>query len=94
MVTEASVTTMELNLNAAYQVLETVSIGGGIRYIMAEGSFGAVFSKFNIPQLGVEKGGGSEIHEGDDTAWGVASGTAWRINENNALVLPINQKRI
>ncbi|OBT20723.1 aromatic hydrocarbon degradation protein [Vibrio tasmaniensis] len=81
---EASVTTMELNLNAAYQVLETVSIGGGIRYIMAEGSFGAV-SAASIPQIGVSKGDALKYMEGDDTAWGWQVGTAWQINENNRL---------
>ncbi|MEZ9072706.1 outer membrane protein transport protein [Vibrio splendidus] len=81
---EASVTTMELNLNAAYQVLETVSIGGGIRYVMAEGSFGAV-SAASIPQIGVSKGDALKYMEGDDTAWGWQVGTAWQINENNRL---------
>lgn len=81
---EASVTTMELNLNAAYQVLETVSIGGGVRYIMAEGSFGAV-SAASIPQIGVSKGDALKYMEGDDTAWGWQVGTAWQINENNRL---------
>ncbi|MEZ9290774.1 outer membrane protein transport protein [Vibrio lentus] len=77
---EASVTTMELNLNAAYQVLETVSIGGGIRYIMAEGSFGAVASP-QSPLAGTTL----KYMEGDDTAWGWQVGTAWQINENNRL---------
>ncbi|MEZ9578545.1 MULTISPECIES: outer membrane protein transport protein [unclassified Vibrio] len=81
---EASVTTMELNLNAAYQVLESVSIGGGVRYIMAEGSFGAV-SATSIQQIGVSKGDALKYMEGDDTAWGWQIGTAWQINENNRL---------
>ncbi|MEZ8222831.1 outer membrane protein transport protein [Vibrio splendidus] len=81
---EASVTTMELNLNAAYQVLENVSIGGGVRYIMAEGSFGAV-SATSIQQIGVSKGDALKYMEGDDTAWGWQVGTAWQINENNRL---------
>ncbi|MEZ9339400.1 outer membrane protein transport protein [Vibrio splendidus] len=80
---EASVTTMELNLNAAYQVLESVSIGGGIRYIMAEGSFGAV-SATTIPTM-VNQGDALKYMEGDDTAWGWQVGTAWQINENNRL---------
>ncbi|MCG9554177.1 outer membrane protein transport protein [Vibrio sp. Isolate31] len=80
---EASVTTMELNLNAAYQVLESVSIGGGIRYIMAEGSFGAV-SAITIPTM-VNQGDALKYMEGDDTAWGWQVGTAWQINENNRL---------
>ncbi|MCX2759986.1 outer membrane protein transport protein [Vibrio sp. Sgm 22] len=79
---EASVISMELNLNAAYQVLESLSIGGGVRYIMAEGSFGAVASS----TLGsVEKGDTLKYMEGDDTAWGWQVGTAWQINENNRL---------
>jgi long-chain fatty acid transport protein len=81
---EASVTTMELNLNAAYQVLESVSVGGGVRYIMAEGSFGAV-SATSIQQIGVSKGDALKYMEGDDTAWGWQVGTAWQINENNRL---------
>ncbi|CDT20845.1 Long-chain fatty acid transport protein precursor [Vibrio coralliirubri] len=81
---EASVTTMELNLNAAYQVLESVSIGGGVRYIMAEGSFGAVASS-PFPLAGVAKGDTLKYMEGDDTAWGWQVGTAWQINENNRL---------
>ncbi|WP_086970595.1 outer membrane protein transport protein [Vibrio coralliirubri] len=77
---EASVTTMELNLNAAYQVLENVSIGGGIRYVMAEGSFGAIASPHS-PLAGTTL----KYMEGDDTAWGWQVGTAWQINENNRL---------
>ncbi len=80
---EASVTTMELNLNAAYQVLESVSIGGGIRYIMAEGSFGAVSTANSLVPL--PAGTPLKYMEGDDTAWGWQIGTAWQINENNRL---------
>ncbi|MEZ8985753.1 aromatic hydrocarbon degradation protein [Vibrio cyclitrophicus FF160] len=76
---EASVTTMELNLNAAYQVLESVSIGGGIRYVIAEGSFGATAAA-TLPV-----GTTLKYMEGDDTAWGWQVGTAWQINENNRL---------
>ncbi|SBT13793.1 outer membrane protein transport protein [Vibrio celticus] len=77
---EASVISMELNLNAAYQVLENVSIGGGVRYIMAEGSFGAVASP-QSPLAGTTL----KYMEGEDTAWGWQVGTAWQINENNRL---------
>ena len=80
---EASVTTMELNLNAAYQVLESVSIGGGIRYIMAEGSFGAVSTANSLVPL--PAGTALKYMEGDDTAWGWQVGTAWQINESNRL---------
>ncbi|MEZ9408904.1 aromatic hydrocarbon degradation protein [Vibrio lentus] len=80
---EASVTTMELNLNAAYQVLESVSIGGGIRYIMAEGSFGAVSTANSLVPM--PQGTALKYMEGDDTAWGWQVGTAWQINESNRL---------
>ncbi|MEZ9515221.1 outer membrane protein transport protein [Vibrio splendidus] len=80
---EASVTTMELNLNAAYQVLESVSIGGGIRYIMAEGSFGAISTANSLVPL--PAGTALKYMEGDDTAWGWQVGTAWQINESNRL---------
>lgn len=81
---EASVISMELNLNAAYQVLDNVSVGGGIRYVMAEGSFGAVAASAFAP-AGVQKGDTLKYMEGDDTAWGWQVGTAWQINENNRL---------
>ncbi|MEZ8693829.1 outer membrane protein transport protein [Vibrio splendidus] len=80
---EASVTTMELNLNAAYQVIESVSIGGGVRYIMAEGSFGAVSTANSLVPL--PAGTALKYMEGDDTAWGWQVGTAWQINESNRL---------
>ncbi|MCF7495537.1 outer membrane protein transport protein [Vibrio sp. L5-1] len=80
---EASVTTMELNLNAAYQVLESVSVGGGVRYIMAEGSFGAASTANSLVPL--PTGTALKYMEGDDTAWGWQLGTAWQINENNRL---------
>jgi long-chain fatty acid transport protein len=76
---EASVISMELNLNAAYQVLESVSVGGGIRYVTAEGSFGATATG-TLPV-----GTTLKYMEGDDTAWGWQVGTAWQINENNRL---------
>lgn len=76
---EASVISMELNLNAAYQLLDNVSVGGGIRYVMAEGSFGATAAA-TLPV-----GTTLKYMEGDDTAWGWQVGTAWQINENNRL---------
>lgn len=77
---EASVYSVEANLNAAYQLTEAVSIGGGVRYIDAEGSFGAVAS----PQSAVLPAGTTlKYMEGDDTAWAWQAGTAWQINESN-----------
>ncbi|WP_039985801.1 outer membrane protein transport protein [Vibrio owensii] len=82
---EASVTSMEANLNAAYKLNEALSIGGGIRYIIADGSIGAVMP----PQMGLVKptlpGQTLKYMEGDDTAWGWQVGAAWQINENNRL---------
>ncbi|MFA0196047.1 outer membrane protein transport protein [Vibrio artabrorum] len=80
---EAKVTTMELNLNAAYQVLDSVSIGGGLRYVMADGHFGAASTANSLVPLPV--GTALKYMEGDDTAWGWQVGTAWQINENNRL---------
>ncbi|MDN3614444.1 outer membrane protein transport protein [Vibrio gallaecicus] len=78
---EASVISMELNLNAAYQVLDNVSVGGGIRYVMAEGSFGAVSTENSLVQ--VPAGTALKYMEGDDTAWGWQVGTAWQINDDH-----------
>ncbi|CAH7087933.1 Aromatic hydrocarbon degradation protein [Vibrio chagasii] len=90
---EASVITKEANLNFAYQVIEQVSIGGGIRYVMGEGSFGATAPAKNAvavnPATGapisVPAGTTLKYMEGDDTAWGWQVGTAWQINENNRI---------
>ncbi|ENP8447397.1 outer membrane protein transport protein [Vibrio alginolyticus] len=90
---EASVTTMEANLNAAYKVNESISVGGGIRYIIGEGSFGAAAPKNNVVGLNPEtnqpisvpQGTALKYMEGDDTAWGWQVGTAWQINENNRI---------
>ncbi|MFH4783993.1 outer membrane protein transport protein [Vibrio antiquarius] len=90
---EASVTTMEANLNAAYKVNESISVGGGIRYIIGEGSFGAAAPKNNVvgqhpvtgDPISVPQGTALKYMEGDDTAWGWQVGTAWQINENNRI---------
>ncbi|AMF97130.1 outer membrane protein transport protein [Vibrio harveyi] len=89
---EASVTTMEANLNAAYKLNDALSIGGGIRYIMGEGSFGATAPKNNVvavhPTLGpisVPQGTTLKYMEGDDTAWGWQVGTTWQINQDNRI---------
>lgn len=76
---EASVYSVEANLNAAYQLTEAVSIGGGLRYIQAEGSFGAVGSTHS--QL--YAGDSLKYMEGDDTAFAWQAGTVWQVNEAN-----------
>ncbi|MBR9874263.1 MAG: outer membrane protein transport protein [Vibrionaceae bacterium] len=80
---EASVTTMEANLNAAYKINEAVSIGGGVRYILGEGSFGATTPANNA--LGLPQDTTLKYMEGDDTAWGWQVGTAWQINDNHRI---------
>src|SRR5690606_7862156 len=72
---EAMVTTMEANANIAYQLTETVSIGGGIRYVMGEGHFGAK-SPAQTEALGLTKGTTLKYMEGDDTSWGWQAGAA------------------
>ncbi|WP_024373047.1 outer membrane protein transport protein [Vibrio natriegens] len=66
---EASVTTMEVNLNAAYKINNAVSIGGG-----------PATNALGLPQDTTLK-----YMEGDDTAWGWQVGTAWQINDNNRI---------
>ncbi|BDR12776.1 outer membrane protein transport protein [Vibrio sp. STUT-A11] len=78
---EASVTTIEANLNAAYKINDAVSIGGGVRYILGEGSFGATTPANNA--LGLPQDTTLKYMEGDDTAWGWQVGTAWQINDNH-----------
>ncbi len=80
---EASVTTMEANLNAAYKINDAVSIGGGVRYILGEGSFGATTPANNA--LGLPQDTTLKYMEGDDTAWGWQVGTAWQINNDHRI---------
>jgi len=80
---EASVITKEANINIAYQLTPSVSLGGGVRYVMGEGSFGATAPEQNA--LGVDQGTKLKYMEGDDTAWGWQVGTAWQINEDHRI---------
>lgn len=83
---EASITTVEANLNVGYQLTETVSVGGGIRYVMGEGSFGATTPKNNVfAPAGVTQGTTLKYMEGDDTAWGWQIGAAWQLNPNHRI---------
>ncbi|MDS1830183.1 outer membrane protein transport protein [Vibrio vulnificus] len=88
---EASVISKEANLNLAYQLNEQFSVGGGVRYIIAEGGFGATAPKNNIvgkhpitgAPISLPQGTTLKYMEGDDTAWGWQIGSAWQINENH-----------
>ncbi len=83
---EASITTVEANLNVGYQLTETVSVGGGIRYVMGEGSFGATTPKNNVfAPAGVTQGTTLKYMKGDDTAWGWQIGAAWQLNPNHRI---------
>ncbi|UUM29782.1 outer membrane protein transport protein [Vibrio japonicus] len=85
---EASIITKEANLNLAYQVAPTVSVGGGIRYVVGEGSFGATAPALNsAAHLGLKEGTTLKYMEGDDTAWGWQVGTAWQITQNHRVGL-------
>lgn len=78
---EASVITKELNVNMAYQINQKFSVGAGVRYVIAEGSFGAIAPK----QLGPIAGTTLKYMEGTDEAWGWQVGTAWQINDTNRI---------
>lgn len=90
---EASITTIEANLNLAYKVTDAVSVGGGVRYVVGEGSFGATAPSNNIvgqhpvskAPISVPQGTTLKYMEGDDTSWGWQVGTAWQINEAHRL---------
>jgi len=88
---EASITTMEANLNAAYKINEQFSVGGGVRYVIGEGSFGATAPAVNVIGVGqngpisLPQGTTLKYMEGDDTSWGWQVGSSWQINENNRL---------
>ncbi|WP_154115441.1 outer membrane protein transport protein [Vibrio cincinnatiensis] len=84
---EAMIKTMEANLNLGYQLTETASVGGGVRYVMGEGHFGASAPKNNIvgmdPSTGpisLPQGTTLKYMEGDDTSWGWQIGAAWQLH--------------
>lgn len=84
---EASVITKEINVNMAYKINQQFSIGGGVRYVIAEGSFGAKTpNETNLGPLGtLPKGTTLKYMEGTDEAWGWQVGTAWQINDSNRI---------
>lgn len=80
---QASVITKEANLNVAYQVTTEFSIGGGVRYVIGEGHFGATAPAKNA--LTLPQGTTLKYMEGEDNSWGWQVGTAWQINDTNRI---------
>ncbi|HFG2104825.1 TPA: outer membrane protein transport protein [Vibrio cholerae] len=78
---QASVISKEANLNIAYQILPQLSIGGGVRYVMGEGHFGATAPAKNALKL--PQGTTLKYMEGEDNSWGWQVGSAWQINQNH-----------
>ncbi|STQ74699.1 outer membrane protein transport protein [Grimontia hollisae] len=78
---EASVTTVEINPNIAYNINEQFSIGVGVRYVLGEGSIGAKSSGGQVAPAGTAL----KYMEGDDTAWGWQAGAVWQINDRNRI---------
>lgn len=78
---EASVTTVEINPNIAYNVNDQFSIGVGVRYVLGEGSIGAKSSGGQVAPAGTAL----KYMEGDDTAWGWQAGAVWQINDRNRI---------
>jgi long-chain fatty acid transport protein len=83
---EASVITKEINVNMAYKINQQFSVGGGVRYVIAEGSFGAIVPT-QSPQFGPFPPAGTTLKymEGTDEAWGWQVGSAWQINDANRI---------
>ncbi|MGF1682530.1 outer membrane protein transport protein [Photobacterium minamisatsumaniensis] len=73
---QAKVMSVEINPNIAYKINDQFSIGGGVRYVMGEGHFGAA-----LPMGGPDL----KYMEGDDTAWGWQLGAAWQLNDNHRI---------
>lgn len=84
---KAMVKSVEVNPNLAYKINEEFSIGGGVRYVMAEGHFGASAATDMPIAKGVTIPKGSDIKymEGEDQAWGWQLGAAWQINDSNRI---------
>lgn len=87
---QASVISKEANLNIAYQILPQLSIGGGVRYVMGEGHFGATAPAKNLIRhpvtnnvMTLPKGTTLKYMEGEDNSWGWQVGSAWQINQEH-----------
>ncbi|QIL86183.1 outer membrane protein transport protein [Vibrio sp. HDW18] len=80
---QASVISKEANLNIAYQILPQLSIGGGVRYVIGEGHFGATAPTKNALKL--PQGTTLKYMEGKDNSWGWQVGSAWQINQDHRL---------
>ncbi len=87
---QASVISKEANFNIAYQVLPQLSIGGGVRYVMGEGHFGATAPAKNLIHhpvtnnvMTLPKGTTLKYMEGEDNSWGWQVGSAWQINQDH-----------
>lgn len=82
---EASVITKEINVNMAYKINQQFSVGGGVRYVIAEGSFGAIIPN-QLSMLDPKLPGTTlKYMEGTDEAWGWQVGTTWQINDTNRI---------
>lgn len=82
---EASVISKEINVNMAYKINQQFSVGGGVRYVIAEGSFGATVPYQTQGMLPVAPGTTMKYMEGTDEAWGWQVGTAWQVNDSNRI---------
>ncbi|HFG1637889.1 TPA: outer membrane protein transport protein [Vibrio cholerae] len=87
---QASVISKEANLNIAYQILPQLSIGGGVRYVMGEGHFGATAPAKNLIRhpvtnnvMALPKGTTLKYMEGEDNSWGWQVGSTWQINQDH-----------
>ncbi|EPZ4990169.1 outer membrane protein transport protein [Vibrio cholerae] len=87
---QASVISKEANLNIAYQILPQLSIGGGVRYVMGEGHFGATAPAKNLIRhpvtnnvMTLPNGTTLKYMEGEDNSWGWQVGSAWQINQDH-----------
>lgn len=80
---KAEVVSKEANLNLAYKINQSFSIGGGVRYVMAEGHFGATSPAHGMSQLGPIPNVTLKYMEGDTTEWAWQAGAAWQINEKH-----------
>lgn len=86
---EAMVKTMEVNPNLAYRLTETISVGGGLRYVIGEGHFGASTASNNYvstsPLSSAPQGTTLKYMEGEDNAWGWQAGAAWQITPQHRI---------
>lgn len=85
---EASIKAIEINPNIAYRFNDSISVGFGLRYVMADADISATSSApLQLFPQSVPKGTMLKYMAGDDTAWAWQAGALWHASQATTIGL-------